>query len=186
MTEAGQTPAVGTTSPGTPGTPIRPRPKAEPRRPLHLAVVVGLSAGTYAAALAGVTALQATSEQALTAYRTPTSDLILQLKAEHDRLEARIARAAATYNKAATAYGRVASGIGAFEQKLGDLARQVAMAENIAATSAGAGQSGGGGGGHNTSVQAAPGAPIPTVTRAAPAPPPPVQATTCASGKPCP
>lgn len=178
----------------TPTATARPRPKAEPRRPLHLAVAIGLSAGAYSAALAGVTALQSSSEQALAADQTPTSSLVLQLKAQNSDLAARIAKTTATYNKAAAAYTKMATGIGTFEQTLGALAQQVAIAENIASSpvagvrrpaAGGGGTTASSGGGAAAPAQVVPIAPIPAAPRAAP-PPPPVQTTTCASGKPCP
>lgn len=130
----------GVDRPTTPATAAaRPaaRPKAtartaEARRPLHLVVTMGLSAGAYAAALAGVTALQSSSEQALAAKHAPTVEAIDMLRAEHDRLEARLVVAGTAYNEAAAAYGELAGGLGEFEQRLGALATQVKKVEGSA------------------------------------------------------
>jgi len=116
---------------------VRPKAKAkvaEVRRPLHLVVTVGLSAGAYAAALAGVTALQSSSEQTLVANHAPTVEAIDTLRAEHDRLEARLTAAGAAYNAAAAAYGELTGGLGRFEQGLGALAAQVTKVEGSAMT----------------------------------------------------
>lgn len=176
-----------------PRTPVKPRVKAEPRRPLHLAVAIGLSAGAYAVALAGVTALQSSSEQALVADRAPASNVIDQLRLEHSRLEARIARASAAYDEAVTAYGRAAGGLGSFEKKLGVLAQQVAIAQAnaVSTTSSGSGQRASSGRAAPAAISSSGGntaapAPLPVIAPAPPPAPPPVQATTCASGKPCP
>ena len=60
----------------------------EPRRPIHLAVFLGLSAGAYAVSLAGVTALQSQSEASVLADRTPTVSAIAEISARNDALEA--------------------------------------------------------------------------------------------------
>jgi hypothetical protein len=114
---------------------VRPKAKAraaEGRQPLHLVVTVGLSAGAYAAALAGVTALQSSSDQALAANHAPTVEAIDTLRAGHDRLEARLTTASAAYDAAAAAYGELAGGLGQFEQGLGALAAQVTKVEGSA------------------------------------------------------
>lgn len=182
--------------PGTPAVarpPVKPRAKAEARRPFHLAVAIGLSAGAYALALAGVTALQSSTEQALVADHAPTTDVIDKLRVEHDLLEARITRVTAAYDKAVAAYGKAAGGIGTFEKNLAILAQEVANAENSAysMTSSGSGQGVSGAAAapavrsSSGGTAAAPAA-LPAITRAAAAPAPAVQATTCASGKVCP
>jgi hypothetical protein len=208
MTEAPPTirplrPDAGSGPQPVPRAPVKPRAKAEPRRPIHLAVAIGLSAGAYAAALAGVTALQSSSEQALVADRAPTADVVDQLRLEHGRLEARMARVSAAYDGAVTAYGKAAGGLGGYEQKLGTLAQQVAIAQTKAAAlaraasmaSPGSGQAASApkvsSGGNVTATAAAaaapiPAAPLPVIAPAPPPAPPPVQATTCASGKTCP
>lgn len=178
-------PALG--APAQPRSPVKPRVKAEARRPLHLAVAIGFSVGAYAMALAGVTALQSSKEQALVADHAPTSDVIDQLRLDHDRLEARIVRATAAYNQAVAAYGTATGGIGSYEQKLGILAQEVATAQSDAASATGPGSGQGAAAFRSSSGGSTGGAAaLPTITRAAAAPAPAVQATTCASGKVCP
>lgn len=159
--------------PAAPGSAARaiaaPRAKAGVRRPVHLAVIVGLSAGAYAASLAGVTALQAASVQAVSDGYAPTSDAVDLLKAHHDGLEARLAAAAAAYDRAATTYGDISGSLKAYEKQLQALAKQVTKTKGSATWV----PSTGGG--------------LPSVGRAsATASRPASHATTCASGKPCP
>jgi hypothetical protein len=145
------------------------KPRAERRRPVHLAIFVGLSAGAYAASLAGVTALQAVSVQAVSDGYAPTSDAIDLLKTHHDELEARLQAAAAAYNTAADTYGGVSGSLKAYEEQLQALAKQVTKTKGSAAwvppTSGG----------------------LPSVGRVSATTSKPVShAKTCASGKPCP
>ncbi|HSS36258.1 MAG TPA: hypothetical protein VLR93_08280 [Patescibacteria group bacterium] len=105
----------------------------EVRRPVHLAVAVGLSAGAYAAALAGVTALQSTADRDLAAARRPTSEAANHLAAEHDRIGERLTRAVATYDAAAAAYDDVSTRLGRLENGLHELAIQVKAVEGSAA-----------------------------------------------------
>jgi hypothetical protein len=104
----------------------------EPRRPLHLAVFLGLSAGAYAVNLAGVTALQAQSEAAVLIDRVPTSQAIATIAAGHDALEARADRAAAAYARAADAYGMVGQTMADVEAQLSELAGVVSTIEGAA------------------------------------------------------
>lgn len=105
----------------------------EVRRPLHIAVAVGLSAGAYAAALAGVTALQSSTDRDLAAAQQPTSDAADLLAAEHDRIGDRLTRAASTYDAAAAAYDDVAAQLDRLEKGLHKLAVQVKAVEGSAA-----------------------------------------------------
>ncbi|GEM_PF-2014629 len=105
----------------------------EPRRPLHLAVVAGLSVGAYAATLAGVTALQAASDHDLVAANAPAADMLALLTAEHDRLEARMTEASSAYDSAAAAYADIGPTLTAMEKRLAKLAAQVRAVEGSAA-----------------------------------------------------
>jgi hypothetical protein len=150
-------------------TVAAPRAKAEARRPVHLAVIVGLSAGAYAASLAGVTALQAATDRTVSDGYAPTSEAADLLRTNHDQLETRLAAAAAAYDKAAAVYGGLSGNLKAYETQLQALAKQVASVK-----------------GNATWVPPAAGG-LPSVGRAAaPAAKPASHATTCASGKTCP
>ncbi|MDP9483510.1 MAG: hypothetical protein M3P84_09835 [Chloroflexota bacterium] len=106
---------------------------SEVRRPVHLAVGAGISAGAYAAALAGVTAMQATSDRQLSEWNGPARDAISSISAEHDRLDARLTGARAAYDSAVTAYTDAVDRMTGFESRLRNLARQVNKVEGSAA-----------------------------------------------------
>ena len=115
-------------------TPARPAARStEGRRPVHLAVVVGISAGAYAASLAGVTALQAASDRQLSDANSPARDAIASIAAEHDRLDQRLTTAGTAYGSAAAAYADIVDRMTGVETRLGSLARQVKKVEGSAA-----------------------------------------------------
>ena len=60
------------------------------RRPHHVGVMLGLSAGAYAVTLAGVAGLQSATDRAAIEAREPTRLAAEVLAAEHDRLEAEL------------------------------------------------------------------------------------------------
>jgi hypothetical protein len=76
-------------------TTVRSREQVagETRRPHHVGVLLGLSAGAYAITLAGIAGLQSATDQATIAAREPTQVAAEALAAEHDRLEAELAAA---------------------------------------------------------------------------------------------
>lgn len=104
----------------------------EHRRPLHVGVFLGLSAGAYALSLATVTALQAQSEASVMADRAPTSRAIVELAAQHDLLEADARDAGLLYERATGAYDRVGRTLGDVEAQLGTLARVVEAVDGAA------------------------------------------------------
>ena len=106
---------------------------AEARRPLHLAVVVGLSAGAYAAALAGVATFQVASDRELAAANAPAADALALLIVEHDRLESRLAGAGSRYGLTAGAYSDITDQLARLEDRLGELAAAVKTVEGSAA-----------------------------------------------------
>lgn len=102
------------------------------RRPLHVGVFLGLSAGVYAISLAAVTALQAQSEMAVVADRAPTARAIAELAAQNDSLEARARRAGRTYDRATDAYDRVGRKLADVEAQLTSLADVVGAVNGAA------------------------------------------------------
>lgn len=104
----------------------------ETRRPLHIGVFVGLSAGAYALSLAGVTALQARQEAAVAADRAPTVQAIRAIAGRNDSLEedARLARD--SYARATGAYDRIGWALGDVEARLGELAGAVELVSGAA------------------------------------------------------
>ncbi len=104
----------------------------EPRRPVHLAVLVGLSAGAYAASLAGVTALQSSTDRQTTEARAPIDAVAAAMAARHDRLEADVNRAADAYTVAAKQYDQLSKGLGAMESSLDQLSSRVSLVTGAA------------------------------------------------------
>ena len=96
-------------------------------------MAIGLSASAYAAALAGVTALQVASDRDLAAANAPAADALALLMVEHDRLEARLAGAGSTYGLTAAAYSDITDQLARLEDRLGELAAQVKKVEGSAA-----------------------------------------------------
>ena len=103
------------------------------RRPIHVAVAVGMTAGLYALSLAGVTALQSATDAQLAADRAPAADAVAQLKSAHDAMEGSLDRLAGAYAKAVGGYQAITDRIAGHEQALAALGRQVKAAAGSAA-----------------------------------------------------
>lgn len=106
----------------------------ELRRPVHLAILAGLSASAYAGSLALVAMLQSSSDAALVAERAPVGSAADRLTAGHDRLDAAIAAATRRYGEAAGRYGALASEITGLETALDALATTTASVTNSTTT----------------------------------------------------
>jgi hypothetical protein len=145
------------------------RPAAATRRPVHVAVTVGVTAGLYAISLAGVTALQAGTDARLAAERAPAAAAVEALRSTHDQLEADLTRIEAGYDGASAAYGTIADAIAGHETALGQLGKRVAAVEGSAAAL------------HVPSVASLPSVSSRTVYVSRPA----TNACTTGSGKPC-
>ncbi len=103
------------------------------RIPTHLAILVGVSAGSYAISLAGVTALQSAADARLHAQREPIRLAADSATAHHDALAVRVDQAAQHYEALASRYGSVADGLPGMEGDLGSLAtRAAALADSAA------------------------------------------------------
>ncbi|MEW5992082.1 MAG: hypothetical protein AB1736_12155 [Chloroflexota bacterium] len=102
--------------------------------PAHLGVILGLSTGAYAVALAAVTGLQASTEATARAERAPTVAAIRDLAAGHDRLSARLDAARAAYEEAAGVYAGAGLGVADLEARLNDLAAAVTEVSGTAAS----------------------------------------------------
>lgn len=136
------------------------------RRPIHLAVALGLTTGLYAASLAAVTGLQAASDRATHADRAPAETSIAALVGANDRLANGIDAGVAGVDLAAGGYTSLIGQIGALEQRLQALGAAVGQVR--------------GGVGSLPGRMALPSIGGSTIRSAAPA----TQATTSASGKP--
>lgn len=104
------------------------------RRPLHLAALVGVSAGAYAVSLAGVTALQADADADLHAARAPIRLAADTMAASHDRLESALDAAAHRYSVIADRYRRSGLDLSGIEAELDALAERAALVSEGAAS----------------------------------------------------
>jgi hypothetical protein len=102
------------------------------RRPTHLAVLLGASAGIYAASLAGVTALQSSAFQTVIDDRAPLDAATISLKGGHDALETDLDRADEAYGDAAARYDRLAPRLDGLETSLDMLAGTVSQVSGAA------------------------------------------------------
>ena len=93
------------------------------RRPIHLVVLLGATAGIYAVSLAGVTALQSAADRALIDDGAPLDATTSSLSAGHDAFENDLARAARAYGDAAAGYDRLAPRLDELEISLDDSRR---------------------------------------------------------------
>ncbi|HEY4945024.1 MAG TPA: hypothetical protein VIH94_02640 [Candidatus Limnocylindrales bacterium] len=162
-------------SPGTARLSVVPprtaaRPAAPTRRPIHVVVAVGMTAGLYAVSLAGVTALQSAADTQLAADHAPAAGAVAQLKTTHDAMESSLSALAGIYSKAANGYEAISSGIAQHEQALAALRAQVSAATGSAAA---------------LSVSSLARLPAVSTSAAAGSSRPVVNACTTASGKPC-
>lgn len=110
------------------------RPATMTRRPVHVAVAIGVTAGLYAVSLAGVTAMQAGTDARLAAERAPAAAAVDVLRTSHDRAEAELARITAGLDGEAATYGQIADDIAGHEAALGLLGKEVAAVEGSAAS----------------------------------------------------
>ena len=104
----------------------------DPKRPLHLGVFLGLSAGAYATGLAAVTWLQVQSETALLDSRAPAVRTIEALAAQNDSIASSAQRAGVTYRRATDAYDLVAQTLVEVEAQLADLGGLVGAVDGAA------------------------------------------------------
>jgi hypothetical protein len=94
----------------------------DPRRVLHIGVLVGVSTTAYAVALAGVTTLQSTADRALIAARGPIDRAARDLALRHDLLERTIGDTTARYAEIQDRYSRLGPAIADLESNLDGLA----------------------------------------------------------------
>lgn len=95
--------------------------RTDPRRAIHLGVLVGVSTAGYAASLAGVTMLQSASDRAIIGTRDPVARSTAAIAAHHDTIEQAMRDATDRYTEIAVRYAGLDPGIGALEGKLDDL-----------------------------------------------------------------
>lgn len=102
----------------------------EARRPVHLALLAGLSAGAYAGCLALVAVLQSSADAALIADRAPIRTATQAIAADHDRLEAAMAAATRRYGQLADRYTALLPGIAGVNSSVEALAKTTAGVTN--------------------------------------------------------
>jgi hypothetical protein len=102
------------------------------RRPIHLAMLVGLSTSAYAITLAGVTALQSTTDATLIAERAPAGNAVAQMSSGHDRLEESVSRAEWAYVTAARRYATLGPTMADMETALDRFGRRVTRVSGAA------------------------------------------------------
>ena len=90
----------------------------ERRLPVHLAVLVGASTAAYAVSMAGVAALQSSTDQALILARTPAQEAAARVSEGHDRLEAQVERSAKAYTLSAARFDQLAAGLTSLDTSL--------------------------------------------------------------------
>lgn len=106
---------------------------ADPKRPYHLAVLLGVSAGTYAVTLAGVTTLQAASERAEADLRAPALATVGAARIVHDGLDRDLAALRDDLGGAGADYERSAAALAELEAGLDALTLRVAEIEGATA-----------------------------------------------------
>lgn len=102
--------------------------------PAHVGVLLGLSTGAYALALAAVTGLQSSAEAEARLERAPTIAALGAMAADHDRLTARLDAARAAYESAAGVYGDAGLAVANLEARLDALAAAVSVVSGTAAS----------------------------------------------------
>jgi ABC-type phosphonate transport system ATPase subunit len=102
------------------------------RRPVHLVVLLGATAGIYAVSLAGVTALQSAADRAHIDDGAPLDATTSSLSAGQDAFERDLASAARAYGDAAAGYDRLAPRLDELEISLDTLAGTVAKVSGAA------------------------------------------------------
>lgn len=104
----------------------------ESRRPVHLAVLIGVSASAYAISLAGVTALQSATDTRIAAERAPAGHAADVLARDHDELEASLDEATQAYMRAADGYAGLGPRMVDMETSLATLGKRVAKVTGAA------------------------------------------------------
>jgi hypothetical protein len=92
------------------------------RRPVHLAVLLGVSTGAYAVALASVTGLQSATDAAARRAIDPVVATQTTLGVDHSVLERDLRDAAARYTELADRYDQLTPRLGDLEAALDSLA----------------------------------------------------------------
>ncbi len=126
-------------SPGDVARPVS-RPAAAHRgqpwftTPARAGMLIGASAAVYAVSLAGVSALQSSSDAALDAQRQPYVDTVANARTANDRLEAAILQVDRETRSLVAAYAATGDDLTAYQGRLDALAALVADVQGSAAS----------------------------------------------------
>jgi hypothetical protein len=172
----------------------RPTPKrAEPRRPYHLGVAVGLTTSLYAATLVLTTQLQIESDRAVIADRDPVQAAIVALGDHHASLTDMLDQSRNQYNAALDGYDAVIASLDRLDERLAVVDGSVRAAERLGASISSnlslppvpvRSSKGGSGGSASAKGSGGGGKPVKPPAAAPPPAPPPTSGSTGASGAP--
>jgi uncharacterized protein YlxW (UPF0749 family) len=95
----------------------------EPRRPIHLLWLIGLSASIYAVNLALVTDLQAASDSQVAGQQATSQAALNLLQASDARLASQVQQAASDLQATNAGYGQAAQTLATLEQRLSSLGK---------------------------------------------------------------
>ena len=101
--------------------------------PARAGMLLGGTAALYAVTLAGIAALQASSDAALAARRQPWVDRVAELRAANDALTSALVQADADARWLTSEYGDVGGDVTSYRARLDELAALVAEVEGSAA-----------------------------------------------------
>ena len=102
------------------------------RLPIHVAVLVGASTAAYAVSMAGVTALQSNTDQALITARAPSQAAADRAAQAHDRLQAQIQLSAGAYAASAASYDSLTADLSTLDSSLEAYAGRMAKVSGAA------------------------------------------------------
>jgi hypothetical protein len=103
------------------------------RHPYHVGVLLGLSAGAYAVALAGVATLQSATEQTAQAANAPAIAAIEKLHTANETLDRQLAMVRLGLSQTGAGYDGTTKGLGEVGAQLDALASSVGVIEGQAA-----------------------------------------------------
>ncbi|MEO8229472.1 MAG: hypothetical protein ABI628_06890 [Chloroflexota bacterium] len=112
-----------------PANAVARAPAIEARRPYHLGVAIGLSAGVYASSLAVVSILQIEQDGQIAADRRPVGDAISMLGVHNDAMESDLQAARSVFDEASVRYGSVVSDIGELHVAVKQLGKTIVRLE---------------------------------------------------------
>ena len=93
------------------------------RRPLHIVSMVGMSAAIYAANLAAVTAMQASSDVQAAGPQAPAQAALDLLRAHDAAIAAQVQQATSKLQAGAASYAQAGAALSALEKKLSGLGK---------------------------------------------------------------